>query len=76
MKDLITIEAICDRYQCERHKASMIIYRLPFFRVGNRLFAYQRDLEEWEQGQMVYPVAKGVRKPKETPYLIPRRKTS
>lgn len=74
MKDLITIDIICDRYSCERHKASAIMYKLPFFRVGNRLFARASDLEEWERSQMIYPVTKGVRKQSETPYLIPRRK--
>ena len=75
MKDLITIDIICDRYKCERHKAATIMYKLPFFRVGNRLFARASDLEEWERSQMIYPAVKGVRNRKETPYLIPRRKT-
>ena len=74
MKDLITIEAICDRYQCERHKAATILYKLPHMKVGNRLFAYKRDLEEWERGQMNYPAAKGVRTQKGTQYRIPRRR--
>ena len=73
MKDLITIDIICDRYKCERHKAATIMYKLPFFRVGNRLFARASDLEEWERSQMIYPVTKGVRTAKE-PLLIPRRK--
>ena len=74
MKDLVTIEAICDRYQCERHKASAIMYKLPFFRVGNRMFAYQKDLDEWERGQMIYPIVKGARKKEEGQFFIPRRK--
>ena len=74
MKDLITVDGICARYHCERHKASRIMYSLPFFRVGNRLFAYASDLEEWERGQMVYPIAKGVKKTQQIPFLIPRKR--
>ena len=74
MKDLITIDMICDRYQCERHKASAIMHKLPHFPVGNRLFAKAADLEEWERGQTIYPIIKGARKKQENgPYLIPRR---
>lgn len=74
MKDLVTIETICDRYQCERHKASAIIHRIPHFPVGNRLVAYAADLEEWERSQMVYPITKGARKKEEGQFFIPRRK--
>ena len=75
MKDLITIEQICDRYGCARHKAGAIIHRIPHFVVGKRLFAAAADLEAWEREQMVYPLPKGVRT-KQTPtaFVIPRRK--
>ena len=75
MKDLITIEMICDRYGCARHKAGDIIRRIPHFTVGKRLFAAAADLEAWEREQMVYPITKGVRKqPTATAFVIPRRK--
>ena len=70
MKDLITIDIICDRYQCERHIDDITWNDLDM----NRLFARASDLEEWERSQMIYPVTKGVRKQSET-HLIPRRKT-
>ena len=75
MKDLITIEGICARYGCERHKAASIIRKIPHFPVGKRLCAYADDLEAWERGQMVYPMPKGVRQPKQPiPFVIPRKK--
>lgn len=75
MKDLITIEQICDRYGCARHKAGAIIRRIPHFQTGKRVFAYAADLEAWEREQMVYPLPKGVRKAQQpTAFVIPRRK--
>ena len=75
MKELVTIEAICTRYQCERHTASAIIRKIPHFKVGKLLMAYERDLSDWERDQMVYPLPKGGRKPKQTgPYIIERRR--
>lgn len=74
MKDLVTIDTICDRYQCERHKASTIIHRIPHFPVGNRIVAYAADLEEWERGQMIYPITKGAMKKEKGPFHIARRK--
>lgn len=74
MKELVTIEAICIRYQCERHTASAIIRKIPHFKVGKLLMAYERDLNNWEREQMVYPLPKGVRKPKQTEFTIARRR--
>lgn len=75
MKELVTIEAICTRYQCERHHAASIIRKIPHMKIGNRLMAYERDLDDWEREQMVYPLPKGGRTRKQqTPFLIPRRK--
>ena len=75
MKDLITIEGICARYGCERHKAGSIIRKIPHFMVGKSLMAYAADLEAWEREQMVYPMKKGVRQPKQPiPFVIPRKK--
>lgn len=75
MKDLITIETICTRYGCARHKAGDIIRRIPHFQVGKRLFAAASDLEAWEREQMIYPMPKGVRtKQNTTQFVIPRRK--
>ena len=75
MKDLVTLEMICDRDGCARHKAGDIIRRIPHFRVGKRLLAAAADLEAWEREQMVYPITKGVRsKPTATAFVIPRRK--
>ncbi len=73
MKDLVTVEMICSRYGCARHKGAEILRALPHFRVGNRLFARSSDLEAWERSRMTQPVEKGVREPK-TPYLIPRKR--
>ena len=75
MKELVTIEAICTRYQCERHHAASIIRKIPHMKIGNRLMAYERDLDNWEREQMIYPLPKGGRtKNQKTPFLIPRRK--
>lgn len=74
MKELVTVDTICTRYGCERHKAASIIRNLPYFRVGKTLMAYAGDLEEWERGQMVVPIRKGVRTATKTPWAIPRRK--
>lgn len=75
MNELVTIEAICTRYQCERHTASAIIQKIPHFKVGKLLMAYARDLDNWEREQMIYPLPKGGRtKKQQTPFLIPRRK--
>lgn len=72
--DILTVEMICARYQCARHTASAIMHRIPCFYAGKRLFVRAKDLDEWERGQMIYPLPKGGRKPKETLYAIPRRK--
>ena len=75
LKELITIEGICERYGCERHTASAIIRKIPHFKVGKLLMVYERDLDNWEREQLVYPLPKGVRKPKQTgPYIIERRR--
>lgn len=75
MNEIVTIDLICARYQCERHHAGTIIRKIPHFKVGNRLMAYARDLDNWEREQMVYPLPKGGRTKKQaTPFLIPRRK--
>lgn len=74
MRELVTVEIICTRYGCDRHKAASIIRKLPHFRVGNMLKAYAADLEDWERGQMVVPIKKGVRQPTKAQWTIPRRK--
>ena len=75
MKELITIEIICQRYGCERHTAAAIIRKLPHFKAGKTLQAYAEDLADWEREQLVYPLPKGGRKPKQTgPYIIERRR--
>ena len=75
MKELVTVDTICDRYGCERHKAADIIRRIPHFTVGKRMFAAAADREAWEREQMVYPITKGVRKqPTPTAFVIPRKK--
>ena len=74
MEKPITIDKICARYGCERHRAAAIMRQLPRFKPAKKWIAYERDLEEWERGQMIYPLPKGGRKPKETLYAIPRRK--
>jgi hypothetical protein len=58
MSNIITIDDICARYRCERHKAASIMRKLPYFRVGKQLFCYERDLEHWEQSRMEYPAVK------------------
>lgn len=75
MKELVTVDTICTRYGCERHKAASIIRNLPHFQVGKSLKAYAEDLEAWERSQMVVPITKGVRpKPMAQQWTIPRRK--
>lgn len=59
MNELVTIDTICTRYQCERHHAGAIIRKIPHFKVGNRLMAYERDLDNWEREQLIYPLPKG-----------------
>lgn len=73
MEALVSIETICSRYGCERHKAGEIMDKLPWFKVGNRRFAHERDLTDWERGQMIYPISRE-RGQRTTEFRIERRR--
>lgn len=73
MKDLVTVEMICSRYGCARHKGAEILRQLPYFTVGKKLFARSADLEAWERDRTMYPLPTGRRKAAE-PHLIPRKR--
>ena len=75
MEALVSIETICSRYGCERHKAGEIMDKLPCFKVGNRRFAHEKDLTAWERGQMIYPVSREKRS-NITDFRIPRRRAT
>ena len=75
MEALVSIETICSRYGCERHKAGTIMDKLPNFKVGNRRFAHERDLIDWERGQMNYPAIRE-KITRVSDYRIQRRKSS
>lgn len=71
----ITITDICNRYDCDRHLGGKIMRQIPHFKVGKEWRAHQADLEAWEREQMIYPMPKGVRQPKQPiPFVIPRKK--
>lgn len=75
MEALISIETICSRYGCERHKAGKIMNQLPCFKVGNSRFAHEGDLLDWERGQMIYPISRE-RGQRTTDFRIPRRRAT
>jgi hypothetical protein len=71
MEALVNVETICSRYGVERHEAGRIIRKLPScFKVGRRMYAYERDLSAWERDQMETPV---FRETKIREFKIPRR---
>ncbi len=72
---LVSIETICSRYGCERHKAGAIMDKLPWFKVGNRRYAHESALMDWERGQMIYPISRE-RVQKTTEFKIPRRRAT
>ena len=72
MENLVSIETLCSRYGCERHKAGAIMDKLPWFKVGNRRFAHERDLTDWERGQMIYPISR--ERGQKTNFVIERRR--
>lgn len=74
MEALVSIETICIRYGCERHKAGKIMDKLPWFKVGASRFAYERDLTDWEREQMIYPISRE-RVQRTTEFRIARRKS-
>jgi hypothetical protein len=47
--------------------------KLPWFKVGNRRFAHERDLTDWERGQMIYPISRE-RGQRTTEFRIERRR--
>lgn len=56
MQDLLCTADVMERYQCERHKATNIMRKMPVLKVGNKLFIRMADLKRWEESQLVYPV--------------------
>lgn len=56
MNELVTVEAICERYGIERHAAGRLLKKIPHFRVGNKAFVREQDLIDWEMSRMKYPV--------------------
>ena len=54
---MLTTVDVMSRYSCERQTAAAIMKRLPWFKVGKRIFVKAVDLEQWEESKTVYPVA-------------------
>lgn len=62
MPDILTTVDVMARYGCERHTAASIMRKLPFFRVGKRMFVKLNDLKTWEESLIEYPVTKTTHK--------------
>ena len=78
MNALLTIEDIMTRYgtesrKCSRQTASKIVNSLPHFKIGKRLFVYEKDLAQYERDILRYPAVKPGRRNTPEPHLIPRR---
>lgn len=55
MPELMTTEDVAERYRLERHAAASLMMRLPYIKVGRRIFVRRSDLIDWEKNRTIYP---------------------